>query len=243
VATRLGPLASGKLRRVVRPLNDRLAAALGVRVVSATRIGVPINAEWVRRFRYFDRLFERVGNVPGAIVECGVAGGQSLAMLASLLRERDDSRTIWGFDSWAGLPAPDPADIDSETSYAAAGMFAWAGRSLVWNELEAHGFSRAEIDARVRLVKGDFAETLPAYDDGPIALLHVDADLYRSYLTVLEHLWQHVAPGGIVALDEYGQVAWPGATRAVDEFLAREDVHSELRHDQAAGKSYAVKLS
>lgn len=61
----------------------------------------------------------------------------------------------------------------------------------------------------------------PAYDGGAIALLHLDVDLYESYKTALDWLWPFVSPGGIVTFDEYRSEAFPGATRAIDEFLHR----------------------
>jgi hypothetical protein len=238
VSRKLGLRKSGRLRRLARPLNDALARRFGVRLTSDVP-GVRINAEWIQRLLYFDRLLEQVRDVEGDVVECGVAGGQSLAMLASLLRERGQNRRIWGFDSWAGLPSPSAADLESDESRAASRMFAWASPSVVRAEFRAHGLDPAAVE----LIRGSFDETLPGYT-GTIALLHVDADLYESYRVTLSELWPRLAVGGIVAFDEYDDsAAWPGARRAVDEFLHDLPTGSaELRRDGTAGKSFAVKL-
>lgn len=233
--------ASERLRRLARPLNDSLGRRFGVRLASDVP-GVRVNAEWIQRLLYFDRLLEQTGDVEGDVVECGVAGGQSLAMFASLLRERKRDRRIWGFDSWAGLPSPSPVDLESDQSVAESGMFAWASPAVVHTELRAHGFDEAFAARMVTLVSGAFEETLQRYR-GTIALLHVDADLYESYRTVLDRLWPFVALGGIAAFDEYDDFgAWPGARRAVDEFVEGLPAHAvELRRDPAAGKTFAVK--
>ncbi len=212
-------------------------------MVRGAETGVRINAEWVERFRYFDRLVARVADVEGAIVECGVAGGQSFAMLASLLRDRGQERRLWGFDTFAGLPAPGVEDLGSEASVARAGMFGWAREGAVIAELRSHGFDDQWIERQVRLVKGLFDETLAGYSGGPIALLHVDADLYESYRTALGTLWPVVTQGGIVALDEYeDEETWPGAKRAVDEFLRGVPRGSaDLVHDDEIGKWYLIK--
>jgi predicted O-methyltransferase YrrM len=119
-------------------------------------------------------------------------------------------------------------------------MFAWASPSVVRAEFRAHGLDPASVE----LVRGSFDETLPGYA-GTIALLHVDADLYESYRVTLSELWPRLAIGGVVAFDEYDDsAAWPGARRAVDEFLQSLPPGSaELRRDGAAGKSFAVKLA
>ena len=50
-------------------------------------------------------------------------------------------------------------------------------------------------------------------------MLRLDTDWYASTLHELEHLYDRVASGGVVVLDDYGY--WEGARRAVDEFLER----------------------
>ena len=240
---RLGVRASGSLRRFARPLNDLLERTTGARLVSGGPRGVKIDAEWVDRFRYFDRLMSRIEHVDGDVVECGVAGGESLAMFASLVRARAIERTIWGFDSWSGLPQPSHTDV-GDLSQAAGGMFGWASIRLVEAELRGHGFDDVEIAQHVRLERGDFADTLSRFPARTVALLHVDADLYESYRTVLECLWPRLAVGGLAAFDEYEELeTWPGARRAVDEFLGRDEVEADLVRDQQAAKWYAVKRS
>jgi Macrocin-O-methyltransferase (TylF) len=200
-----------------------------------------LSSTWFARLVYFNRLVEEIAAVDGDVVECGVADGASLATLTSLLKARGQSRQVWGFDSWAGLPAPSGADL-GDTSIAVGGMFSQASTAKVRDELLAYGLTGEEIAKTVKLVPGLFSETLPCYE-GSIALLHVDVDLYQSYLDCLTNLWPHVVTGGVVAFDEYGEDAtWPGARRAVDEFLATVSVDaSEMRHDEIAGKWWIVK--
>ena len=100
--------------------------------------------------------------------------------------------------------------------------------------MEFNGIDRSFITENIKFVPGLFSETLPTYNDGPIALLHLDIDFYESYKIVLESLYDHVAPGGIIAFDEYLKSVWPGATQAVDEFFADrpEDVVKSPITDQ-----------
>src|SRR5215471_13264440 len=43
-------------------------------------------------------------NIPGDIVECGVARGGSAAVMALALQRLRTPRTMWLFDTFAGLP-------------------------------------------------------------------------------------------------------------------------------------------
>lgn len=51
--------------------------------------------------------------------------------------------------------------------------------------------------ARVHMVKGWFADTLPRKEIGKIALLHLDCDLYESVKFCLEKLYDDIIEGGV----------------------------------------------
>lgn len=224
-----------------RSINRALGRAIRVQIVPAHARGVGLDQAWFARLVHFNRLVEKIAAIDGDIVECGVADGSSLAALTSLLRAHGQVRQVWGFDSWAGLPAPSEADL-GEASIAVGGMFSQASTAKVRDELHAYGLANEEIAKTVKLVPGLFSETLPGYK-GRIALLHVDVDLYQSYLDCLANLWPRVETGGIVAFDEYGEGdTWPGARRAVDEFFAANSIDvADIRHDERSGKWWIMK--
>jgi O-methyltransferase len=74
----------------------------------------------------------------------------------------------------------------------------------------------------VTLVKGYFEETLSAWGDRQFSVVHIDCDLYQSYLTCLDFFYPRMVPGGHIVFDEYDFIAdvYPGAQKAIDEFLA-----------------------
>ena len=225
-----------------RSINRILGQTIGVQIVPAHVRRVALDGGWFARLVHFNSLVENIVAVDGDVVECGVADGASLAVLASLLKVHGQARRVWGFDSWDGLPAPSDADM-GEASIAVGGMFSQASTAKVRDELLAYGLTGEEIARTVRLVPGLFSDTLPGYQ-GRIALLHVDVDLYQSYLDCLTRLWPRVEVGGIVAFDEYGEDdAWPGARRAVDEFFAATPSvdATDMRHDEISGKWWIMK--
>ena len=152
-------------------------------------------------------------NVPGAIVECGVAAGGSAALIGLWLRQRQSGRPLVLFDTFAGLPAPNANDPD----YADA--VAWAGKCVGTRADVTALFERQGVDlTHVVFVEGMFQDTIPRHAPPSIALLHLDGDWYDSTKHCIENLWPRVSPGGRVQIDDYG--CWQGCRKAVDEFRA-----------------------
>jgi hypothetical protein len=117
----------------------------------------------------------------GTAVEVGVAEGKSTRRIAKRM-------PVIGFDSFAGLPTR-------------------------WRDgFEKGAFACDEPTIpNARMVKGWFKDTMPGFDFasvGPIGLLHLDADLYTSTATALEHVGPYLLPGTYVVADEYH--GWPG---------------------------------
>jgi hypothetical protein len=226
---------------LTRSINQALRKTVGIEVIHTHTRRVALDQAWFTRLVHFNKLVEGISQIDGDVVECGVADGTSLATLASLLKAQGQTRHVWGFDSWAGLPSPSSADV-GDAGIAVGGMFSSSSTIKVRDELLAYGLASHEIASTVTLVPGLFSETLP-HHERRIALLHVDVDLYQSYLDCLTNLWPHVEAGGIVAFDEYGEPdTWPGAQRAVDEFLGSHSTDaSELHRDELSNKWWVTK--
>jgi predicted O-methyltransferase YrrM len=125
--------------------------------------------------------------VPGCICEFGVWSGQTLRIMADAAPKRQ----VHGFDSFEGLPG------DWRTGFA-KGAFKTGVPTFTQRNVQLH--------------KGWFDATLPAFIrelKEPIALAHIDCDLYASTRTVLEHIAPRLAPGAILVFDEYfGYPGW-----------------------------------
>lgn len=159
--------------------------------------------------------------VMGSFVECGVRNGGSAAIIAAAAK-RNLNRHVWLFDSWEGFPEPDKRDIAYDLEKAAKG-----GVSGSKEKVKELLFRRLNLDnARVHLVKGWFADTLPRSEVGAIALLHLDCDLYESTKVCLEKLYNNVVQGGCIVIDDYGY--WNGCKEAVDEFIKQCNLKVKL---------------
>jgi len=73
------------------------------------------------------------------------------------------------------------------------------------------------------LIDGPFSKTMTenCFEPATIMAVLVDCDLYESYSQALAFVWPRLSPGGLVYLDEYYSLKFPGARTATNEFLAR----------------------
>jgi hypothetical protein len=137
----------------------------------------------------------------GQILEFGMFKGGTIGYMARTRPERE----IHGFDTFEGLPAG-----WSEMGYD-AGAFSAGGRL-------------PRVPNNVQLHKGLFDVSLPVWlagNDRPVALIHVDSDLYSSAKTVLYLLRGRINPGLIIVFDEYfGYPGWErGEHRAFQDYI------------------------
>ena len=170
-------------------------------------------------------LYKSIINVPGHVIECGVFKGASLVRFCTFreLLENPFSRKIIGFDAFGKFPQQD-AEEDQEFVRQFESS---AGDGIPIEELEKvfthKGFENYE------LIQGDVEQTIPTYvanhPELKISLLHIDVDVYKPSITILNHLFDRVVVGGLIVLDDYGTVA--GETKAIDEFFARKSVTIE----------------
>ena len=169
----------------------------------------------IRRMANLTYAFRNLGDVPGVIVEAGVGRGFTLAMIALLRDDFFPTRQIFAYDSFLGFP-----------SHAVTGSRPVGGQRAHSLSTVEDTLKRAHVrmdDGTIRFFSGYFSETCPGYDDGPISFLHIDVDLGESYRDVLESLFPHVSPGGMVVFDEYDSPSarekWPDAKPAIDTYL------------------------
>jgi len=169
-------------------------------------------------------LYKMVLDLPGAVVECGVFKGASLARFAMMrdLMGSNYSRKIIGFDTFGPFPQTDHGpDQDLRQKFVDEAGHEGIGRDQLTEVLAHKG-----CNENVELIEGDITKTLPAYleehQELKVSLLNLDTDIYEPAVTILENLWHRIVPGGVLILDDYG--VFPGETKAVDEFFQDQDI-------------------
>lgn len=208
-------------------MNQLVRALLRYFNISAFRGHVnPFHRRHIQKAIGLSQLFE---NLPdGAIVECGVGKARTFTILAMLA----NGRNLYGFDSFQGFPEPTSED----TSYRNPKKGEWAelAPNDVFNILETAGMPTHNV----RLFPGFFSQSIPNYPQEPIAFLHLDVDLYQSYKDCFP-LTKYVVPGGVILFDEYKMEAWPGATKAIDEWLV--ETKHELHYSSSLNRYFVRK--
>ena len=180
------------------------------------------------RFLALYEIFKRVLEVKGSVVECGVNRGfgvMSWAKLSAILEPVNLMRRIYGFDTFAGFPSVSERDRTHSSGAPRAGDLAASDYDEIL-ELAAINDSTRFLGhvAKVKLIKGDAAKTIPAFiEEHPhlvVSLLFLDFDLYEPTKIALEHFVPRMPRGAIIAFDELDNPLWPGETSAMLESFA-----------------------
>jgi len=182
-------------------------------------------------------------NIEGAMVECGVwLGGSTMAIALALKECGDESREIFLYDTFAGMPAPTEADV-SISGDSAEHKFnrqktseessAWCLSTL--DQTRENVLSTGYPGEKLHFVEGMVEETIPAtIPSGGIALLRLDTDWYESTKHELVHMFPLLAENGPLIIDDYGH--WEGARKAVDEYLAEQELQMFLSRIDYTGR-------
>ncbi|CCH30430.1 TylF/MycF/NovP-related O-methyltransferase [Actinosynnema sp. NPDC047251] len=172
----------------------------------------------------FDTLKHALELAPdtGLAMEFGVYKGTTLKIIA----ETRGGQDVYGFDSFEGLPED-------------------------WRPKRPAGWFRNENIPDVpgaEIVPGWFDDTLPKFmaeHPGDVSFLHLDADLYSSTVTALEHVGPRLRPGSVVLFDEYFN--YPGwevhEHLAWREFVTRHNVSFEYLCFTANNEQLAVRIT
>jgi O-methyltransferase len=170
-------------------------------------------------------LAETVQGTAGCVVECGVWRGGMSAGIANVL---GNDRDYYLFDSFEGLPPAKTIDGPA----AVAWQKDTTSPKYYDNCRAPAEYARAAMNLagvqRFHLIAGFFDKTLPEFQlQEKMALLRLDGDWYESTMVCLKHLFDKVAEGGLIIVDDY--YTWDGCSRAVHDFLSSKNAHERVR--------------
>ena len=152
----------------------------------------------------------------GDAAEIGVYKGDSAELIC---RELPGS-TVWLFDTFTGMPTDmlEVCDLHFAHAFKDTSVENVRARLLKYDN--------------ARIVCGVFPETARQLDIR-LKFVHVDCDIYLSTLAALWWGWCKLVPGGVMLCDDYLTGSCPGALKAVEKFMATEDVKCESKLKRA----------
>ena len=143
-----------------------------------------------------------VSEVEGKYLEVGVYKGGSASIICSVANDK-----VFLADTFSGIVKAGGKDIHKN------GDFADTSHESVRNYLSKCGFDNFEI------LVGTYPDNVKVEE--PIKFVHIDVDVYQSYIDILNQVEQYIVAGGIIIFDDYLADTCPGATIAVDEYVTR----------------------
>jgi hypothetical protein len=184
--------------------------------------------EWVTTTQLDPNLLKN-----GQVLEFGTATGRTLNQFAHWL---GPDHVVWGFDSWQGLPEP--------FNDLPPGHFAQDLPPVLPNCQLVQGWFGARPPQDRSGIPEHTAPRFARTNTKPLALLHIDADLYSSTRTVLDAFAEHIVPGTVILFNEY----WNHATwrkheyRAWQEHVAQHNVRYEYIGYASDHQEVAVRV-
>lgn len=125
--------------------------------------------------------------IDGIVAEFGVFSGKTI----KLISERFEDRKVFGFDSFEGL----------SHDWQLTGSDYKVKKDLFCT----HG-KLPDVNDNVELIKGYFDQTLPGFleqNEGPMAFMHVDCDIYESTKVIFDLCEDRIVPGTVIVFDEF----------------------------------------
>lgn len=202
-------------------LYDEVADLIGSKSWSGAGLAKSIKYFNPKRKRFY-QLYKAINNtshLPGDIVELGTYKGHSTLLMAKATLKNDKPKIIYAIDSFEGLSSPSDNDLSIKYPVSAANGF---------DSLE--GLMSADINQFIEVsspynniipIKGFVPAVLndtPHLSQKVYSLIHIDLDLYEPIKYSLEFFAPRLLKGGIIVLDDYGSLNWPGAFKSVNEF-------------------------
>jgi O-methyltransferase len=168
--------------------------------------------------------------VPGDFIETGVwKGGTTIFMRGVLRAYGITDRRVYVADSFEGVPPPDAEKYPADRGHT---FHTWPGLAVDLPAVKENFARFGLLDDQVEFVKGWFRDTLPALRGHKWAMVRLDGDLYESTMDALENLYDDLAVGGWLIVDDYEIDA---CRQAVTDFRAGKGATEEIKEIDGYG--------
>ncbi len=162
---------------------------------------------------------DQTRDVPGNIVEVGVAGGETTLFLNNYLEAEGINKEYIAVDTFAGFI---PTDIQFEVTQRGkegshyVGVEGFQINKQSWYDLTM----RMNRVTRVRSIQADVNQ-FDLRTLGAISFCLLDVDLYRPMIKALRELYEVLSVGGVIVVDDCSlkDARFDGSLQAYQEFM------------------------
>jgi len=172
------------------------------------------------------QLLRLVSFVPGDTAECGVFKGASSYLICRANVESELDKTHFIFDSFEGVSNP---DSDADGTYWSRGDLA-CSLDVVKDNLSDFNL--------IEYFQGWIPDRFGEVSGRTFSFVHIDVDLMQPTADSFSFFYERMSGGGVIVCDDYGFTTCPGATDAIDRFLADRD---ERMISMCGGGGYMIK--
>jgi len=197
-----------------------------------TNPGLFIRRQVWARLLFMHHLYCSALTVHGVVMDFGTRWGQNMALFSSfrgIYEPHNYSRKLIGFDTFSGFPSV--SALDGENPAVSLGGY---GVSADWESVLEQILDYHESESPIShirkfdVIKGDVAETLPAYlkshPETIVAFAYFDFDLYQPTIDALRAIKPYLTRGSVLGFDELNEPDFPGETIAVREALGLDSI-------------------
>lgn len=153
-------------------------------------------------------MFDKVKNLPGDVIECGVAAGTITFPLAAVMSEFTPKKVLYACDTYKGLPYNDQVKNGYEMK---------KGECNYGNTFKEI-FKIHPHRSNVQMVEGLVEDTLESHlKDKMFCFAWLDMDCYQPTSYSYKFLEDRMVLGGIIGFHDYQFHRCPGIARIVEE--------------------------
>ncbi len=89
------------------------------------------------------------------------------------------------------------------------------------------------------LYKGWIPNRFTEVEDKQFSFVHIDVDLYEPTRDSVNFFFPKLLENGVIVCDDYGLCQFPGATKAIDEFLEKNNCN--MFYEAPMGGCFIIK--
>lgn len=196
------------------------------------------NSDNIQYYESLNYFLDKIKNIPGCIIECGIGRGRSLVAISHLIFKLNIKKNFYALDSFEGFDFI--SDYDKSFRNPKKGQWSKSpNQKISYNikfikkVLKFHLHKKNKIN--IEFIKGYVEKTLPKLKKKihKISFINCDVDLYNGHKAVLENLWNKLSVNGIIYFDDVyfkdkKRLAFPGAKKAVIDFFKTKKNYKKL---------------